>query len=213
MKFAELLEIVADEPLFETGLLLAGDRDPAHVRRQLSRWVEAGRLFQLRRGLYALAPPFQRLRPHPFLVANRLVRGSYVSLQAALAHHGLIPEHVPVTTSVGPGRNQRFSTSLGVFDFSHLKREQLTGARWVELGGGQSALVASPEKALLDLVYLVPGADAPEYLEQLRLQNLERVDLAALDGLAQAAGKPKLLRAAGWLRVAAETEAMEYELL
>ena len=57
MKFGRLVEIVGDEPVFETGLLLAGSADPADVRRQLSRWTKAKRLYQLRRGLYALAPP------------------------------------------------------------------------------------------------------------------------------------------------------------
>jgi hypothetical protein len=37
MRFEDLLEIVDREPVFETGLLLAGDVDPADVRRQLSR--------------------------------------------------------------------------------------------------------------------------------------------------------------------------------
>ncbi|HEC35357.1 MAG TPA: hypothetical protein ENI39_02345, partial [Anaerolineae bacterium] len=72
MDFNRSLRIVGDEPVFETGLLLAGDVDPRHVRRQLSRWTRAGRLYQLRRGLYALAPPYQKTRPHPFLVANRI---------------------------------------------------------------------------------------------------------------------------------------------
>ena len=76
MKFDALLEVVESEPVFETGWLLAGDIDPADVRRQLSRWVRAGRIVQLRRGLYALAPPFRKAIPHPFLVANRLVPGS-----------------------------------------------------------------------------------------------------------------------------------------
>ena len=71
MKFEQLIEIAGEEPVFETGLLLAGDVDSADVQRQLSRWVQAGRLYQLRRGLYALAPPYQKVRPHPFLVANR----------------------------------------------------------------------------------------------------------------------------------------------
>ena len=31
MKFEDLLEIVGREPVFETGLLLAGDVDPADV--------------------------------------------------------------------------------------------------------------------------------------------------------------------------------------
>jgi predicted transcriptional regulator of viral defense system len=104
MEFRELLTTVGDEPLFGTGLLLAGDVDPNDVRRQLSRWTAAGKLYQLRRGLYALAPPYQKTSPHPFLIANRLVRASYVSLQAALAHYSLIPEHVPVVTSVTPAR-------------------------------------------------------------------------------------------------------------
>lgn len=52
MNFKELVEIVGDEPVFETDLLLAGAVDPAAVRKQLSRWTTAGKLFQLRRGLY-----------------------------------------------------------------------------------------------------------------------------------------------------------------
>ena len=39
---------------------------------------------------------------------------------------------------------------------------------------------ATPEKALLDLVHLTPGADSPAYLRELRLQNLERLDLGEL---------------------------------
>jgi len=92
MKFNELVETVGDEPLFETGLLIAGEVDPDGLRRQLSRWTATGKLYQLRRGLYALAPPFQKIRPHPFVVANHLVRGSYVSCQSALAFYGIIPE-------------------------------------------------------------------------------------------------------------------------
>ncbi len=44
MEFSHLLHIVGNEPVFETGLLLADQVDPRDVRRQLSRWVKAGRL-------------------------------------------------------------------------------------------------------------------------------------------------------------------------
>lgn len=81
MEFEERIEIVGDEPVFETSLLLAGDVDPSNVQRQLSRWKKAGRIYQLRRGLYALAPPFQKVKPYPFLIASRMVQPSYVSLQ------------------------------------------------------------------------------------------------------------------------------------
>ena len=70
MEFKRLVQIVGDEPVFETALLLAGSAGPRDVRKQLSRWTRGGCLYALRRGLYALAPPFRKIRPHPFLVAN-----------------------------------------------------------------------------------------------------------------------------------------------
>ena len=196
MEFERLLEIVGDEPIFETTLLLAGDVDPANTRRQLSRWTEAGRLYQLRRGIYALAPPFQKVKPHPFLVANRMVRASYVSLQAALAYYGLIPEYVPVVTSVTTARPGRWETPLGVYEFCHVKTDLLFGYQLANLDGGQKAFLATPEKALLDLIYLQPGGDSPAYLQELRLQNLDRLDAEELRHQAERTGSPKLRRAA-----------------
>lgn len=213
MKLDRLIEIVGEEPVFETGLLLAGDVDPADVQRQLSRWVKAGRLYQLRRGLYALAPPYQKVRPHPFLVANQLMQGSYVSLQSALAHYGLIPEYVPVTTSVSSGRPGRWQTPLGSYEFRHVQTDLLRGFHRMPLGGAQEAFVATPEKALLDLVYLEPAGDSPEYLSELRLQHLDSLSLAELHRQAEASGKPKLMRAAELIAKLAEAEAVEYTTL
>jgi hypothetical protein len=213
MRFEELLQAVGEEPLFETGLLLAGRVDPGDVQRQLSRWADAGKLLQVRRGLYTLAPPYRKTNPHPFLVGNRLVRGSYVSLQSALSHHGLIPEGVPVTTSVTTGRPGHWQTPLGIYDFRHIQADWLTGYRRIQVAAGQEAFVATPEKALLDLIYLEPGADTPSYLEELRLQHLDRLDLDALASQAAASGRPKLIRAAEWILRQAEIDALEYEIL
>ncbi len=213
MEFVDLVEIVADEPVFETGLLLAGDVDANDVRRQLSRWTKAGRLYQLRRGLYALAPPFQKIKPHPFVIANRMARGSYVSCQSALAHAGLIPEYVPRIVSVTTARPARWETPLGVFEFRHIKTKLLRGYRQMDLGQGQKAFVATPEKALLDLIYLHPGADSLAYLKELRLQNLDRLDLVELQRLADAIASPKLQRAAKRIAELVDAETREYETL
>lgn len=213
MEFGRLLEIVGDEPIFETSLLLAGDVDSANTRRQLSRWTRAGRLYQLRRGLYALAPPFQKVKPHPFLIANRMVRASYVSLQAALAYYGLIPEYVPVVTSVTTARPGRWERHLGVYEFRHVKTDLLFGYQLTDLDGGQKAFVATPEKALLDLIYLQPGGDSPDYLQELRLQNLDRLDAEELRRQADRTGSPKLRRAARLVVELRRTETQEYEML
>lgn len=196
MKWEALLALVAGEPVFPSALLLAGEVSTAQVRLQLSRWVKAGRLLQLRRGLYALAPTWRKVEPHPFLVANRLQRGSFVSLQSALAFHGVIPEHVPVVTSVGPGRPETVHNPLGAFQFNHLTGRLFFGYSRMEVAARQFAFVASPEKALLDLIHLTPGADSKDYLGELRLQNPEAMNLSMLDELARRSGKAKLLRAA-----------------
>lgn len=213
MEFERLLQVVADEPVFETGLLLSGDMDPKDVRRQLSRWVKAGRLYPLRRGLYALAPPFQKVKPHPFVIANRMVRGSYVSLEAALAHYGLIPEWVPTVTSVTTGRPGRWENPLGRYEFRHLKADLFFGYRLVEVSSGQRAFMAAPEKALLDLAYLHPGADSPAYLRELRLQNLEQLDLDLLLDLVTRTRKRKLRRFSRRVAELARAEKEEYEPL
>lgn len=213
MEFEHLLEIIGSEPVFETALLLAGNANPANVRRQLLRWTQAGRIYQLRRGLYALAPPYQKSKPHPFLIANRMVRGSYVSLQSALAYHMLIPDVVPVTTSITTERPGQWETPLGVFKFHHVKTDLLYGYQQIAVSDNQEAFVATPEKALLDLLYLHPDADAPAYLHELRLQNLDRLDKEALLQQAKAAGSPKLQRAAAQVIALACTEEQEYEFL
>ena len=196
MQWDDLLALVGREPVFSSAFLLAGEVTPGQVRLQLSRWVKAGRLVQLRRGLYALAPAWRKVEPHPFLAANRLQRGSYVSLQSALAFHDVIPEHVPVVTSATPGRPETVRNALGAFQFSHLTQRLLFGYTRIEVAPEQFAFVASPEKALLDLVHLTPGADSREYIGELRLQNLDALDARLLDELAARSDKPKLVRAA-----------------
>jgi predicted transcriptional regulator of viral defense system len=213
MEFRRLLEIVGDEPVFETGLLLAGDVAAADVHRQLSRWTRAGQIYQLRRGVYTLAPPHQKVRPHPFVLANALAHGSYVSLQSALAHYGLIPEVAPAVTSVTTARPGRWETPLGDFEFRRIQADWLRGYRRLVLDGRQSAFVATPEKALLDLIYLHAGGDAPAYLQELRLQSLDRLDRDLLLRLAEESGRPKLRRAAGRLADLARAAQSEYQTL
>lgn len=200
MKWSELLELTVGEPVFSSSFLLAGDVSERALRVQLSRWVRAGRLIQLRRGLYALASPWRSVEPHPFLVANRLRPGTFVSLQSALAWHGVIPESVPVVTSLGPGSPDSMETPLGRYLFKHLAPVLRYGYARVEVGRGQFAFVASAGKALLDLVHLTPGGDSAEFIRELRLQDAGAMNVAEVEALARRSGKPKLLRAATRVR-------------
>ena len=81
------------------------------------------------------------------------------------------------------------------------------GYQRIDLGHGQSAFVAEPEKAVLDLVHLHPGGDGRAYLEALRL-DVDTLRLERLQALAAIAATRKLARAARVLgEIAGETPA------
>ncbi len=195
MKFGDLLAVAPPNGVFRTGQILAGQTSPAHVRRQLDRWVKSERVIRLRRGVYLLSDLYSKTSAHPFAVANALKKASYVSLQSALAHHGMIPEYVPVTTSVTTGRPEELSTPIGRFQFRHVRIPLLFGFGETEIARDQMALLASPEKALVDLLYLTPHSDRVEYLRELRLERPRGLDLEGLHAVVERCRSAKIERA------------------
>jgi len=213
MRYSQLLHIVGEAPLFETPLLAAGNQSPYQVQRRLVDWSKAGKVVPLRRGLYALPKTKRKLEPHPFVIANRLAAGSYVSLEMALRYYSLIPEHVAVITSVATGRPRDWKNEFGRFYYRHVHPRYFFGMEYRLVAEEQYAFVAYPEKALLDLIYLRKGGDSPVFIQALRLQNLDQLDLERLQHFASRFNKPKLIRAAAEISHLAKTEMREYELL
>ena len=146
------------------------------------------------------------------MIANHLRKSSYVSCQSALAYYDLIPEYVPQTISVTDSRPGIWETPIGIYRFYHIKPELLIGYRETDLGKNQKALIATPEKALLDLIYLQPGGDNAVYLTELRLQNLDTLNFDELHNLAAIFNTPKLFRAIDEITKLAQVE-KEYKTL
>ncbi len=213
MRYSQVLDILGDEVLFETPLLTVGDVSPYQAQRRLTDWSKAGKVTPLRRGLYVLPKENRTIEPHPYQIANRLMAGSYVSLETALRYHNLIPEHVAVITSVTTGRPREWENEFGRFFYRHIHPRYFFGAEYRQIVDQQSAFIAYPEKALLDLLYLRKGGDSPEFIQSLRLQNLENLDLGRLQQFANRFDKPKLHRAAAVIIELVEQEMREYELL
>ena len=63
------------------------------------------------------------------------------------------------------------------------------------------------------MIYLQPGGDSPAYLQELRLQNLDRLDAEELRHQAERTGSPKLRRAAEFVVELRCTETQEYQTL
>lgn len=195
MNHESLIQRVPENGVFTTGQILSGERSPADLRRQLDRWVKSGKVTQLRRGVYMLSSSYSRKSAHPFVTANVLKKASYVSLQSALAHYNMIPEYVPVTTSVTTGRPEELSTPIGRFQFRHVATRLFTGFTAVEIAPGQHALLATPYKALVDLLYLTPHSDNRDYLRELRVTAPEGLDQRKLFLAAEESGSRKVMRA------------------
>ncbi len=208
MKWESLLSIVGDEPVFNTGFLATGKNTLAELRMQLSRWVKMGRLIKLKKGLYVLAQPHRKVKPHPFLIANTIKKASYVSMQSALGYYGIIPEYVPVVTSITTLRPEELNTPLGRFVFHHVKKDWFHDYRQIDLHSDQRAFIAVPEKALLDLVYLTPNADSYDFLSELRLQNFDQLNIDVIRKLSNKSGSTKLCRAAKLIAKIAEQETL-----
>ena len=81
-----------------------------------------------------------------------------------------------------------FETPVGDFQYRHVKQDWFFGYAETEIESA-SALIALPEKALLDVVYLSPGSFPRERIDELRPQNLERLQPAKLIRMASGHGK------------------------
>jgi predicted transcriptional regulator of viral defense system len=200
MKFKELLKLIKEETIFSSSLLMAGNESVFQIRMQLSRWVAEDKIIQIKRGLYAIASPYTNQEPHPFLIANMIKKASYISLQSALEYYGIIPEYVPKITSVTTGRPGVVNSKLGIFIFKHLKKDLFWGYQEQEVIRGTKVFIARPEKALLDLIYLTPNSDNDAYIEELRLQRWEKINIELLLHYAKDFKKPKMERAANLLK-------------
>lgn len=125
---------------------------------KISEMINKGELIALRRGLYVAGPELDLPIPDRFVIANHLRGPSYISLESALSYWNLIPERVYEVSSVTTKTTASYNTPLGRFSFQHLSTPYYSfGIRSVRLTPLQTALIASPEKAVCDKIILTSG--------------------------------------------------------
>lgn len=139
-------------------------------RLNLRSWEKKGYIVKLRKEYYAFAesksmPDFTRY------VANRIYRPSYISLHTALSCYGMIPEAVVQMTSVTTLKTNIFINDFGTYAYHSVKPEMMFGYVPKPMADGRSILFATPEKALLDLLYLNPFYKTEADMLHLRLDE------------------------------------------
>ena len=135
-------------------------------------WLEKnGYIIRLKRGLYVVNPEYTGKRLSNELIANHLYAPSYVSMSTALRYYGLIPEAVYVNQSMTVKHSRSFQTPIGNYDYKCVSREAFAVGIRTERVADYAFLIASPEKALCDLiansskVNLRYMTDVEDYLE------------------------------------------------
>ncbi len=152
-------------------------------RNNLTRWCRRGLLVKLRNQYYAF-PEYRQVPDFSRYVANRIYAPSYISLHSALSFYGMIPEEVVQLTSVTTLKTARFENDFGTFHYQNVKTPFYFGFEIKTIQSGRGLLFATPEKALLDLLYLNPYYKTEQDMEELRLDedymqnelNLERLN-------------------------------------
>ncbi|MFH1826660.1 MAG: type IV toxin-antitoxin system AbiEi family antitoxin domain-containing protein [bacterium] len=195
MKYDDLLKLIGQLPIVSPNLLTTKGLDEKYLKVQFSRWVNSGKLVRLRRGFYVLPEKYRKIQLFEPYLANQLKNPSYLSLEKALEFHGLIMEAVYVYTSVTTKRPCSYKTPFGEFEYRHIKTSLFWGYLPVTMNK-QTAFIASPEKALLDLVYLNRIKPNCGYIEELRLQNLEKISVKKLMAYAAKFKNAKVIQVA-----------------
>jgi predicted transcriptional regulator of viral defense system len=147
----------------------------------VSRLVSRGELQRVRRGLFVFGPDYRKQPLNLMPIANILYGPSYVSLDWALSYHQLIPERVVEVTSVTLKRTKYFRTPIGRFSYRKIP-SSVFPMDLIFIEG--AFLIASPEKALVDKLYLdAPRSTGLDYCcENLRIElsRLSEVDRKAM---------------------------------
>lgn len=163
----------------------------------------SGKLIRLKRGLYVGSPQNNGTLLSPELIANHLLGPSYVSMETALAHYGMIPERVFSIQSLTTKRAKIFNTSLGSFSYIQTSAEYFRIGLVQEMVDQQYAfLIASREKALCDkMVYtrqlnLTSQKAVETYLEEdlrLEMESLKILDIEIIKQCYETGSKARQL--------------------
>lgn len=168
MVYEDFREAFIDQVCFTSNQVYAWY--PGFDKNNLSRWLNKNYLIKLRNGFYM----FRELSDTPninYYVSNRIYLPSYISLQTALAFYGLIPEAIINITAVSTRKTAIFTNELGSFPYNKISEKLFTGFDYKPFLKDRTILMAKPEKALLDLLYLNAFYNTEKDMLDLRLDN------------------------------------------
>lgn len=154
--------------------------DPKFDRRRLVEWQQQNHIRKVRNGYYTFSD-VDINEAVLFYLSNYIYKPSYISLESALSYHGLIPEAVYQVTAISSRKTILFNSDLGNFSYRNIKGSLFFGYDLVQTGDHIIKL-ASPEKCILDILYL-NKIDELSAIEGLRINKHQARDLIEISRL------------------------------
>ena len=156
---------------------------PDFEKNNLTRWTKQKLLVKLRNSWYSF-PEYLKKPNFQYFVSNKMYSPSYVSLHAALAFYGIIPEAIVKTTAVSSLKKATFENTFGSFSYQKVLPKLMFGYEQKPFLSKQHLFFATPEKAILDLLYLYPFYNNEQEIRELRFDEVfmqEGLDTARLN--------------------------------
>lgn len=139
--------------------------------QQVQRLLRSGTLNRAGKGLYYLADD----KPGEYELANALYPPSYISRESALNYYGILMQSPYIITSVTPRRAQTFEVDRREYAYYHMNSLYYSDYR-----KEGDFLIATPEKALVDMLFFVALGKAGISWEELDIHDVSRPKLRAL---------------------------------
>lgn len=149
MKRDYLLDLMrAKASVFTTNdvALLWGESDVQFVRKKLHRYIKAGKLHPIRRGIYAKDGHYAKLE-----LATKIYTPAYVSFETVLAKAGVVFQFYS-QVFVASYLTRAVTVAGQVYVFKKIRDTILTNRAGIAAKGNY--FIASPERAFLDVLYL-----------------------------------------------------------
>lgn len=149
--YARILEL--SQPVFRTDdISVHLNIKRTHASKLLNRLSESGHILHINRGLWAVKEKITitSLSKH---ITSPIP--NYISLQSALYRHGIISQVPSVLYIVSPARQRIINVpAVGTISVHHIHPAFFFGCKKYSPEG---VFVATPEKALVDFLYLRPA--------------------------------------------------------
>ena len=143
---------------------------PDFEKNNLTRWTKQKLLVKVRNSWYSF-PDYLKTPNIQHFVSNKIYSPSYISVHAALAFYGIIPEAIVQTTAVSSLKKANFETVFGSFSYQQILPELMFGSEQKTFLNRHSLVFATPEKAILDLLYLYPQYNNEQEIKELRFDE------------------------------------------